>query len=424
MPRKYLFIGQSNVNTLFGGSSVAPLPGVSVSTNGSDWSLTTGSGAITFANELRGVNGFNDTIGVLNAGVGGTTLLAESSEAIFREGPIVSAAHGHAEHLLINYWLNEATRMTWVDGPTEYTRENACYTAPSPPTEMPTFIGMLAKCAGNTFDGVIWQQGEADAHGSPDGLYRLYYDGLTTLWNRIKRDVSLSAGAKFIVVTASGDATAPFINSDNWTIVRRAQRDWCHSTPDAIYAGQGHGYPTGDGLHWTESSAILIGRKIAQAVLHDAGRPAYTYALGPRIVGWSQSGVNIDVKIQHDGGTDFTPTQDITGFTAIDTAGNELTVFDAHRYDATTIRVVMNDETPVAYLRYLHGSHPDLTGMVKDNSPLTLPLEFYSEDVIVEPDADSINLSWGPYDVLDPVLTDPVLAGVITTYTIEREEVV
>lgn len=99
--------------------------------------------------------------------------------------------------------------------------------------------------------------------------------------------------------------------------------------------------------------------------------------VGPQITGWKQTGTKIDVPLLHDGGTDFTPTTGITGFTALDAAGNALPVESAVRLHATMIRLMMSAETAVANLRYLYGRNPEVSGIVKDNSALALPMEYY-----------------------------------------------
>ena len=83
------------------------------------------------------------------------------------------------------------------------------------------------------------------------------------------------------------------------------------------------------------------------------------------------------MTLNHRGGTDITPATGITGFEVFDN-GSSVTITSATRYAANAVqltlsRTILSGHTVT--LRYLYGMTPNVTGLVKDNSALALPLE-------------------------------------------------
>jgi hypothetical protein len=63
-----------------------------------------------------------------------------------------------------------------------------------------------------------------------------------------------------------------------------------------------------------------------------------------------------------------------------------VSIASASRIDANRIRLTPTSAIPqgaTTRLRYLWGSDPDTSGLVKDNSPLALPLENTTLDITV-----------------------------------------
>jgi hypothetical protein len=85
----------------------------------------------------------------------------------------------------------------------------------------------------------------------------------------------------------------------------------------------------------------------------------------------------LDVTIQHNGGTDFTPISGVAGWEAL--AGETLLpISEVFRRDAQTIRIVLkNTVANHIKIRYLYGAMPDTSRPVLDNSKMSLPLEEY-----------------------------------------------
>ncbi|HWS42023.1 MAG TPA: Ig-like domain-containing protein [Pseudoflavonifractor sp.] len=134
-----------------------------------------------------------------------------------------------------------------------------------------------------------------------------------------------------------------------------------------------------DNLHYTTASQSVIGRRVANAIFwyYDDIPGKADYYTGPSIAGVhfaDQSRAVIDVTLAHTGGGDFTPAEDITGFTVTD-GGTPVAIASARQKDAHTITLTL--EAPITgegKVRYMAGLLPDVTGIVKDNSPMALPL--------------------------------------------------
>ena len=134
-----------------------------------------------------------------------------------------------------------------------------------------------------------------------------------------------------------------------------------------------------DNLHYMTDSQKIIGARVANAIrwYYDQTADKADYYMGPRITGAQFADARstmIDVTIAHTGGTDFAPTSGITGFVVRDGA-ETIKVTDAARKDASTIRLTLEKVVSTsAQLRYCKGLLPDVSGIVKDNSAMQLPL--------------------------------------------------
>ncbi|MDR1209721.1 MAG: Ig-like domain-containing protein, partial [Clostridiales bacterium] len=131
-----------------------------------------------------------------------------------------------------------------------------------------------------------------------------------------------------------------------------------------------------DNLHFTTASQAVIGGRIANGILYLLGESSYYQ--GPEIIGaeYGEARDTIVVEIEHRGGADFTPDTGITGFEA-EAGGGAVAVVSAEKRDASHIALTLADEVPegtIARIRYISGLAPDVSGLVKDDSPLNLPL--------------------------------------------------
>ena len=124
--------------------------------------------------------------------------------------------------------------------------------------------------------------------------------------------------------------------------------------------------------------AIIIGARVANTIKYHFGDA--TYYRGPYIDSTYYSNeqhTEVVVRIKHRGGTDFTPASGITGFTITnDSVAVQITA--ANRIAPDKIQLTLASAIPgpdAGELRYMYGKEPKVTGAVKDNSPLALPLE-------------------------------------------------
>lgn len=134
-----------------------------------------------------------------------------------------------------------------------------------------------------------------------------------------------------------------------------------------------------DNLHYTTASQSVIGRRVANAIrwYYDTAPDRADYYTGPGIAAVrfaDAAGTKLDVTLAHTGGSDFTPAAGITGFEAADGVGS-LEITSAVRKDAHTITLTLaRPAEGGTRVRYMAGLLPDVTGIVKDNSPMRLPL--------------------------------------------------
>jgi hypothetical protein len=152
--------------------------------------------------------------------------------------------------------------------------------------------------------------------------------------------------------------------------------------------------------HYDTPGLNVIGSRLANAILYYFGQSSYYR--GPSIASASFSDGNrnqVMVLLNHHGGTDITPSTGITGFDVLDN-GSTVTITSATRYAANAIQLTLSasiSSSHTATLRYLYGMTPVVSGLVKDNSPLALPLENTTSDLTFTP-TNTPTFADVPYD--------------------------
>lgn len=353
MTRLWAVIGQSNGRRMFEVGTATTTSPVRQSSNGTTWTQPTFSGTVNLLDGLYA--GFNEPCDVLGSCVGGTGLVVENNTT-----------------LGIPYWLDLST--------------NSIYNQ------------FLAKAAatGRSFDGVIWMQGEADAHSAYADIQDVYMAGLTTLFDRLQRDVSFAGTPRFVVY-GTGRSTQGYGTDASWHAVREAQRIWSGSTSGGVWAGEAIDHALADGVHWTSQGYADAGKRIARAIL--SARGLASSARGPLVSSWSQSGTSIDVTVSHNGTTIVPASGGVTGFTAVDANGSAIPVSSAARLSSTVVRLTLASDTIASAVRYLYGAAPDITGIVRDDTSLAVPMESYAPPrLILGPSpaiqASGANVTW------------------------------
>jgi hypothetical protein len=162
--------------------------------------------------------------------------------------------------------------------------------------------------------------------------------------------------------------------------IRNAQKHVAANVPNSYLAATTLDLKNHGRQHLTPKAYIALGRRVSQSILHLLDEE--TYHRGPKV-----SNVNridsrtIEIRIQHNAGSDFTPHSEITGWEVI-AKGVSVAITKVYRHDPQTIRIdlerPLNDK---AQIRYLYGAMPDVKRPVLDNSPMALPLEEYQAEI-------------------------------------------
>lgn len=277
--------------------------------------------------------------------------------------------------------------------------------------------------AGGDCAATIWIQGQADAGSSVS--QSTYYTALGQMIALRRTDVG-DAAHPYVMVTFPRYTAG--LTDAQVEAIRKAHVQACSDT--GIYRVDSPDIPLhSDGIHPTAAGFTTLGQRCAQAVLHALG--VASSSRGPSIASVAQvSSTAFDVNLTLRGSaTDFTPTSSITGFRAL-VSGSPVTISSVSRQSATKVRITLSS-TPASMptVDYLYGAAPTITGVVKDNSSLTLPLEYNSGVLAVAaatavtltlttdgttPAASLTGLKWAFFDQVTPNLfAAPVAQGAV-----------
>jgi hypothetical protein len=303
--------------------------------NWSSWKENAGNLAVAVANALNDEHGI--PVAILN--------FAYSGSALGYRGT-------HARADAVGWWLNDAA---------------------NPYLQM--YNKVIELCPGTSgsrqLELIMWDQGESDAWDS-NGAY--YDTDLQTLYGRLQ--ALIRSNVPFFLAQIGRDDG--FSTDAGWNTTQLAAFSTATNTAGMRFAASTYDLPgrlDGTRLHRGPDGLRTEGQRIAQAMLHYYG--AVSYSRGPRILGFKRiSATELDVYIAHNGGTSFTPTSGITGFTVLND-GTPVTVNSAAMQDYQTIRLTTASTSwgTTVTVRYMYGNNPTITGAVKDNSAMALPLE-------------------------------------------------
>jgi len=231
--------------------------------------------------------------------------------------------------------------------------------------------------AGGSVEYVLWMQGEADAARGTVSREE-YRQALERFVNdQIRVDIrngSSRSQLPFLMIPLVKRPTGRD-RSCQW--IRDAQMDALETIAECHLAAMSMDLENRGRQHLTAASYTTLGIRTAQTILYLLGKA--NYHRGPMVSTVSrQSDRTITVSIDHDGGTDFTPWESITGFEVLGD-GRLLTIATVVRENGHTIRIELEDGGPgPVRVRYLYGAHPDTDNAVHDNTGLRLPLEPFS----------------------------------------------
>lgn len=267
----------------------------------------------------------------------------------------------------------------------------------------------------------IWIQGEGDAGA---GITQAAYYTALGQMIAIRRTHTSDASHPYVLaLLARNDAGMADANRE---AIKLAQVQKCADT--GVYRVERMDLPLHtDGVHHTAAGFTSLGQRCAQAVLAALG--VATYYRGPRISSVVQiNSTTFDVNFTVTSpATTVTPASSITGFRALD-GGTPVTISSATRQTATKVRLVL-DSAPAALpvVQYLYGSLPTITGIIKDDSTLTLPAEYNSGVTASAGAATSVTLTlttdgstaaasltglkWAFFDAMPGSFSAPVVQG-------------
>ncbi len=229
---------------------------------------------------------------------------------------------------------------------------------------------------------IVMHQGEADTNAHRTEAQ--YEADFATLIGNYSQDLYATIP---IFICQLGPITLGFNTRTDADVVavRNAQHD-LDNGEDIFMAATAMDQPRLDHVHFTTQGLDAIGGRVAQTIKYYFG--ATSYYRGPVITSASfvdETRDIVDVQIDHWGGDDITPVSGITGFSLL-SDGSPVNITSAVRMSADRIRLTLGSAIPqgtTVKLRYLWGSDPDTSALVKDNSSLELPLENTTADITV-----------------------------------------
>ena len=235
------------------------------------------------------------------------------------------------------------------------------------------------KATGLPVTGIIWSQGEQDASSivgettvqiTPDH----YIDATQAIFDYFRAE--LGDADLPIYIQQLGATTRNY--QYGYDEIRAAQIEIADADPDVHIAAVTYDLPLGDTVHLSASGYQTAAQRLAQFVAEDLGSASATFAHGPQMTSAALAAgdTQIVISIAHDGGTDFSPGNSIDGFLVADKAGF-IAPTAVERISPTQIRLSFSEalagDVTVWYIR--DGFGWDLDDVVRDNSPLALPLE-------------------------------------------------
>ena len=233
---------------------------------------------------------------------------------------------------------------------------------------------------GGTVEFVIWIQGEADAARGTVTAEEYTASLERFITHQVRMDIANGSDFENLPFLIVMMIKRPGGKDSPHQAIRNAQKHVAANVPNSYLAATTLDLKNHGRQHLTPKAYIALGRRVSQSILHLLDEE--TYHRGPKV-----SNVNridsrtIEIRIQHNAGSDFTPHSEITGWEVI-AKGVSVAITKVYRHDPQTIRIdlerPLNDK---AQIRYLYGAMPDVKRPVLDNSPMALPLEEYQAEI-------------------------------------------
>jgi hypothetical protein len=233
---------------------------------------------------------------------------------------------------------------------------------------------------GGAAEFVIWIQGEADAARGTvtEEEYAASLERFIT--NQVRMDITNGSDFEDLPFLVVMMIKRPGGKDKPHQAIRNAQKHVAENVTNNYLAATTLDLKNHGRQHLTPKAYITLGHRVAQSILHVLGEE--TYHRGPKVIDVNRiDNRTIEIRIQHNGGSDFTPASGITGWEVL-AKGAPVPITKVYRHDPQTIRIRL--ERPLddkAEIRYLYGAIPDVRRPVFDNSPMSLPLEEYQAEM-------------------------------------------
>ena len=233
---------------------------------------------------------------------------------------------------------------------------------------------------GGSVEFVIWIQGEADAARGTVTTQE-YADSLERfINNQVRMDIANGSDLENLPFLIVMMIKRPGGKDQPNQAIRDAQKHVAENVANSYLAATTLDLKNHGRQHLTAKAYITLGQRVSQSILHLLAKE--TYHRGPTVRDVVQiDDLTIEIRLQHNAGSDFTPDSEITGWEVI---AEEVLVpiTKVYRHDPQTIRISLaHPLRHKAQIRYLYGAMPDVKRPVLDNSPLSLPLEEYQAEI-------------------------------------------
>lgn len=229
-------------------------------------------------------------------------------------------------------------------------------------------------------DFILWDQGESECHHI-DNLSSAYYPQITRATykaqlKRVFQHMRNRYPLAQILIQKLGVRTSAFTNPGGIQTIAEIQQELMDELDYVDFLSERFDLALySDGTHYTDAAYTTQGQRAGRQIARRLGYSVSGGTLGPRLVSASRSGTSLTITIEHDGGTDFTPTTGIEGFKYIDGSGNNIALSSVVRASATTITATLASGV-AGTLYYCYDNHAfvSLSNVVKDNGANALPL--------------------------------------------------
>ena len=235
-------------------------------------------------------------------------------------------------------------------------------------------------------DYMPWSQGQADSHylapykagrEVTGEMLQSYY---LTVFNEMRR---LTNNNLQVLIHLIARRETGFTNTGGLQDVRQAQlnlaqeHDWIH------IAACEYDQTLHDGIHLNDAGYITVAARTARKIAQLEGASVSGSVDGMTCDNAVLNGTQVTVNLNHDGGTDITPSTGILGFKCFDgdfVNGTEIAITSAVRSAADQVTLTLaSAPTGAAVLYYGFDAMSNITNanissIIRDNSPQALPL--------------------------------------------------